>query len=107
MGKRFPRVNLPLTAVEIIDAWCDEAMRATKKVFPNTYIGKFEADIAELTNAGYFNEYEVKVSRGDFNVDAGKTALIDDVKTSKHDLLLSGNRANRFYYIVPTGMIKP
>ena len=40
-----------MSANEIINAWCDNTLleRTANKVFPNVYIGCFEADIMELT----------------------------------------------------------
>lgn len=42
-------------------------------VLPNYTPSKWwECDVFEVTEAGYFREYEVKISRGDFFADSGK-----------------------------------
>lgn len=97
-----------MTANEIINGWCDNALveRSVNKVFPNTYIGHFEADIIELTKSGYAVEYEVKITRADFRNDAKKQKVYrTQPAKSKYEILQEGDRVNRFYYIVPKGLI--
>jgi hypothetical protein len=95
-----------MTAYEIINAFCDNTIITANKVFPNVFIGSFEADIMELTKAGYAVEYEVKISRSDFRNDAKKQrAYATQPPKSKYDILQEGKRVNRFYYIVPEGLI--
>lgn len=100
-----------MTAKEIINGWCDIVLRERKnnKVFPNVFIDHYEADILEITKAGYSYEYEVKISRADFFKDAEKKKLSwsGNVKSVKFDELQSGNRVNYFYYVVPKGLIQP
>lgn len=69
------------------------------KVFPNTYLGRFEADIFEVTKSGYLYEYEVKISRSDF--------FSENKKIGKSKCITDGKRCNYFYYLVPKGLIKP
>jgi hypothetical protein len=71
-GHKFP--NPAMTANEIINAFCDNTLveKTASKVFPNVYIGCFEADIMELTKSGYAIEYEVKITRADFRNDEKK-----------------------------------
>jgi hypothetical protein len=88
-----------MTATEIIDGFCLERTIQTsqKKVFPNTYLGRYEADIFELTRSGYLYEYEVKISRADFFAEKKKTGKVEKLK--------DGSRCNYFYYLVPDGLI--
>lgn len=79
--------------------------------------GWFECDVFELTKAGLFVEYEVKISRSDFAADVKKikTRFIWGVGNSpghythevKHDLLKNRDvrGPSRFYYVCPPLMI--
>jgi hypothetical protein len=106
MGTRKQQTTLPMTANEIINGFCDNILveKGASKVFPNIYIGSFEADIIELTASGYAVEYEVKISRADFRADVKKRSW--EQAKSKYDILQAGERVNRFYYIVPEGLIE-
>jgi hypothetical protein len=97
-----------MTAKEIINAFCDNTLveKTSNKVFPNVYIGCFEADIMELTKSGYAVEYEVKITRADFWNDAKKQKIYAaQPPESKYRILQEAKRVNRFYYIVPEGLI--
>lgn len=49
-------------------------------VLPNfTPMKWWECDVFEVTKAGYFREYEVKISRGDFFADSGKASTRREV----------------------------
>lgn len=94
-------------------------------VLPNYAPAKwFECDIFQVTDAGYFVEYEIKVSRSDFRADAKKIAekwgytigpdgqrrfgkIADGL--SKHDRLAAHDieGPSRFYYLTPPGLIEP
>ena len=79
--------------------------------------GWFECDCFELTKAGYFREYEVKLSRADFVADrrkrnAGRWMHIGQTRVEiagdrKHDLLASRSPMGptRFWYVAPEGVI--
>lgn len=101
-----------MTAKEIINGWCKNVFseRQQNKVFPNTFFDAFEADILEITKAGYATEYEVKISRSDFFNDAKKKRDFYKgraVSMNKFDILKNGERVNYFYYLVPKGLISP
>lgn len=92
-------------------------------VVPNFYVGKYECDVMKLTKSGVFTEYEIKISRADFFNDFKKEHqerdMTDYVKGvsnwysmpiltyNKHKLTELGNRANKFYFVVPDGLIAP
>jgi hypothetical protein len=78
----------------------------------------WECDIFEITDAGYFREYEVKVSRGDFLADAKKAREIwgstarwtpgaKPTLENKHSLLAA--RCDRapvqFWFCVSKGLV--
>lgn len=90
----------------------------------------WECDVFEATEAGYFREYEVKVSRADFLKDAAKartvyanepvpeaerqhpwqrTRLVERRGDGKHELLAAGDPRgpSRFWFVTPTGLLKP
>lgn len=99
-----------MTAKEIINGWCDNVLgdRKQNKVFPNTFIDGFEADVIEITKSGYATEYEVKISRSDFFNDGKKKIGFYKGKVvnwNKFDMLQEGKRVNYFYYVVPKGLI--
>lgn len=99
--RKFKKQEIDLSANLIIDSWCigQTLQISGNKVFPNTYLGRFEADIFEITKSGYLYEYEVKISRADFKA--------EKKKTGKKEKLLSGERCNYFSYLVPEGLILP
>lgn len=94
-------------------------------IMPNfTPVGWWENDVFEITGAGYWIEYEIKVSRGDFFADAKKynteypegfqwdpvkKEYPKGVQRTKHERLADGDikGPNRFYFLVPKGLVKP
>jgi len=90
-------------------------------VVPNFYVGKYECDIIKLTKSGLFTEYEIKISRADYFNDFKKTHTEKDLTNyvkgesnwynmpnityNKHKETELGNRANKFYFVVPDGLI--
>jgi hypothetical protein len=81
----------------------------------------WECDLFEISKAGFATEYEVKLSRGDFNRDALKQQTrfsfdeslpgLEGVQRStlnKHDLLAAGDTRGpaRFYFVTPYGLIE-
>lgn len=71
----------------------------------------FEADVALLTDAGYFVEYEVKTSRSDFLADRRKGGFafqngLDHGQT-KHQRLAAGDPQgpSRFYFVTLGGIV--
>lgn len=83
-------------------------------VVPNfTPQGWFECDLFELTGAGLFVEYEVKIDRSDFKADATKTRRIwgdrQWMQLNKHSYLTHALQPcpSRFYFVVPEAMVRP
>jgi hypothetical protein len=84
-------------------------------VLPNYYPGEWwECDVFEITKAGYFREYEVKVSRGDFFADARKTREVfprgwgqPSTFENKHELLSqrSLRGPSQFWFCTPPGLL--
>jgi len=76
---------------------------------PNyTPVGWWECDVFEVTSAGYFREYEVKLTHSDFVADKRKAMYSFGMNNLyKHDLLqLGDNRGpSRFYYVTPSKLI--
>lgn len=92
-------------------------------VVPNfTPSGWFECDVFEITKAGFFREYEIKLSRSDFFADAnkfkekwqfdftpGQPSTSRTVKEpTKHSQLASGRPSGpcRFWFVVPLDLVK-
>lgn len=75
----------------------------------------FECDLFEATKSGYWNEYEIKVSRSDFFADAKKGNCRNNSWTSpgitlgnKHKILAERDRGpNRFYFVTAKDIVGP
>ena len=87
----------------------------------------WECDVFEITAAGYFVEYEIKVSRGDFFADAKKTRQqpTDEFEkitiygrehevrkyrdVTKHAMISDGKppAPSRFFYLMPENLVAP
>lgn len=88
-------------------------------LIPNFYVGSWEMDLFRQLNSGYITEYEIKTSRADFRNDFKKWT--EDVRynreekviersnyRTKHDLMKRGEYvANKFFFVVPYGMVQP
>lgn len=84
------------------------ASNTSEIVVPNYYIGRWECDVLKISRSGHLYEYEVKTSRSDFKNDFNKAKLhwgTSEVVETKFDNLRSGKRVNRFYYVVPHGLV--
>lgn len=79
--------------VSVIQKW------GHKITLRNLFIFKWESDIFTIDKDGMISEYEVKVSKSDFNADF--------LKQEKHSNLeqMNGSLPNYFWYVVPKGMI--
>jgi hypothetical protein len=66
-------------------------------IIPNFFVGAYEMDLCQITRAGLMVEYEIKISRSDF--------FNDFKKGNKHDVIKSGSRCNRFFFITPRGLL--
>ncbi len=85
--------------------------------------GWWQCDIFELTTAGYFREFEIKLTLADFRHDREKSRAVKDSGRwmdgpgergswvvdfeSKHTLLLNKDERGpvQFYYVTPPGLI--
>jgi hypothetical protein len=66
-------------------------------VTPNISLYRWESDLIGVTGAGFCHEYEIKISKSDFKVDA---------KKSKHWYLKKGMQCcNYFWYVCPENMV--
>lgn len=82
-------------------------------VIPNIYFGRYEMDVFRFTPSGFVTEYEIKTTRADFRNDFKKSKTIqfsknDSFEVTKHEEIESGlHNANKFYFVVPDGLVKP
>lgn len=85
-------------------------------VLPNyTPLNWFECDVFELTEAGYFREYEIKLTLSDFKADQNKWLKTYDrirrieITHAKHEMLKHGDRRGpcQFWYVAPVGLLSP
>jgi hypothetical protein len=73
-------------------------------VLPNyTPLKWWECDVFEITAAGYFREFEIKLNIADFRADCKKARGV----LNKHELLSQGDRRgpSQFYYVTPKGLL--
>lgn len=68
----------------------------------NFFFHFFECDVFRLQSNGFFIEYETKVNRADFFKDFTKM----QAGINKHQHIKEGKRCNRFYFVVPTDLVK-
>lgn len=84
--------------------WCNNGRDI---VISNFYYGRYEMDMFRLTSSGYVVEYEVKVSRSDFKADFEKKHNVwGKGLFKKHEEIQNGNQANRFFFVVPKGLVR-
>jgi hypothetical protein len=92
-------------------------------VMPNYTPSKWwECDVFEITEAGFFVEYEIKLTRSDFRADASKQKEKWEVAHNvqigrsvwqripgekKHEVITQGRPTapRRFWYVMPAGLI--
>ena len=78
----------------------------------------WECDVFEITDAGYFREYEIKLSAGDFKADAKKEKrgwdydhltrkVTNPLIGGKHEMLANGDTRgpSAFSFVIPEGLI--
>jgi hypothetical protein len=93
--------------------WTQRNYRVTVS---NFFWEGFECDFLAFDFTKYYAiEYELKISRSDFLRDKKKCTLKYKYNDNgfgrfkdetKHDILLSGKTVNKFYYIIPKGLVK-
>lgn len=92
----------------------DRSRRST--VMPNyTPVKWWECDVFEMTQAGFFREYEIKISRSDFKADAAKDKTIWSLNSegwsqssvNKHRHLTERSTAgpSQFWFVTPQDLI--
>ena len=93
-----------MKTLDIIQGFCDHVFRDKKgnRIFPNIFVGKWEADLLEVTRSRLTYEYEVKVSRCDFHKDKKKS---DKYGRIQFAVVSSGQRTNYINYIVQTSLM--
>jgi hypothetical protein len=93
--------------------------RSASTLLPRfTPVKWWECDLCEVTRAGYFKEYEIKLSRADFKVDAKKEreVFVEKVwdiprdqrpRENKHSLLAAGDPRGpaEFYFVTSPGLL--
>jgi hypothetical protein len=68
----------------------------------------FECDVAMITNSGYFTEFEIKLSKYDYEKDFYK----DNIHGNKHVILSDKikfdfcNTPSRFFFVIPCDLAK-
>jgi hypothetical protein len=75
----------------------------------------WECDVFEVTESGYFREYEIKISRSDFRADKDKIKsrwdghlgiFGESVTTVKQQEIGKTHGPRQFWYVCPEGLIK-
>lgn len=80
-------------------------LSGTHILMPNVFVGEWESDVVRVTKAGYWTEYEIKVSISDYKRDMAKQLGRRGPK--KHEIYCTGGTIipKQFYFVVPFGMI--
>lgn len=83
------------------------AIKNHELIVPNSCLFSWEADVLTVTKAGFIHEFEIKISRGDFKVDAKKerAQLLVDPVLQGYWGPRTVSRPNYFHYVVPEGLI--
>ena len=109
---------MPLTEYRVQRALIHRFWSSSLLLMPNyTPRNWWECDLFRVTNAGYFYEYEIKLSRSDFKADAHKIRSRwgpkEDGKwgfrevANKHQLLKDGKEGPKhFLWVIPEGLIE-
>lgn len=108
------RVSAPITTAEMTTELVRERWLQSFCLPNYAPAGWWECDVFSVTKAGYWVEYEIKVSRADFLADARKSKWGPWVgqkdqrqNVGKHDLLAQGSATgpSRFFFVFPAGLI--
>lgn len=78
----------------------DLAAKGHNYIIPNIYLGCNESDLISVTKAGFIYEYEIKLTRPDFNI---------DFKKNRHDFMENDLRSSwraYFFFVTPVDLIK-
>lgn len=101
-----------LTAKDIQKCLLGERYRQSFVIPHYTPHQWWECDVFELTKAGYFREYEIKVSLADYVADASKSKItsrkVSEVQPAlKHKLLEQGavHGPTAFFFVVPKELV--
>lgn len=86
-----------MTSKQIAEILRISKMKSAGIVVQNYFYNGFEADLLHIKDNLLF-EYEIKISRADF--------FKDFEKKDKHEKMQAGKMANRFYFVVPTCLVK-
>lgn len=84
------------------------ADRGYSHITPNVHLYGWESDVVAITSSGYVVEYEIKLSRSDFERDRRKSrhnTLEAHYKRRKGER--SGSVPARFFYATPPGLVRP
>lgn len=96
-----------MTAGEITTALLRDRWKRNFTLPRFTPVGWWECDVFELTEAGYWREYEIKTTRADFRQDARKERVRKGGVRNKHDILAAHDVAGpcQFWFVCPAGVI--
>jgi len=76
--------------------------RGHQFVIPNFYYGNWECDVFSMTMSNYTNEYEIKISKADFENDKYKSyrPYHGETQLKSVDTIL-GKRTSKMWYVFP------
>lgn len=101
---------------KLADRICDDlmqdlgGMKTNEVLIPGYFYTRWEMDLFRLTKSEMVVEYEIKISRRDFQNDFKKKYETGNwgnrLTLSKHDDMVSKDSAcNRFFFVVPTNLV--
>lgn len=74
-------------------------------VAPNFFVSVYEMDVMAVSKDEHLIEYEVKISLSDYTTDFYKSHYENGNPVMKHDLIKTGKRVNKFYFVVTAEMV--
>ncbi|MEG1142057.1 MAG: hypothetical protein RSE41_06390 [Clostridia bacterium] len=86
-----------------------EQSKYNEITIPNFYYNKgkknykeyYECDLFKISKSGYTIEFEIKISLEDYKHDFTKSKK----GVTKHELIATGKRTNKFFYVIPENII--
>lgn len=99
-------MNDKLTEAKIQKLLTSKYAGNAKYKISNIFAFEWESDFFIQKENDYCYEFEIKISRSDFFADRKKTEKIKILSTGFNSCNSKCNRPNKFFYIIPEGLIK-
>lgn len=81
-------------------------MKKARYIVTNVHVFGWETDFFVLNRKGYAYDLEIKITRADFFADCKKERRCTVLETGMYNGK-EQERPNRFFYVVPAGLVRP